>query len=726
MKRLILVFLFGMPSIAMSQSSNISTLFTGNFKKAETLFNQLAYRNALPLYLYVAEKDPSNEVARQRVADCYFRLGNISEAEKWYGLLANSTGAEPKYIYQYAQILSIEGKYAEAQKWYHDYLLVMKDDKRAKAKLDFIEHLNYYLRDSLLYDITNEPYNSDQSDFAPQYYQDGIVFSSARNREVFVKHQSFSALNDREAMLNVFFAPPQAELEKDVKLFYQHDLNSPYHDGPVCFYDGGRRIVFSRSNLKSGRPVAASGRVNLELYFAEISEQNKIRKVEPFPFNNDQYSIGHPWISADGLTLFFSSDMAGGHGGADLYMAKMMNGRWDAPQNLGPSINTMGDEFYPYLPNDTTLCFSSNGHGGLGGLDMYRSDIKPGGYSPPMNLGFPLNTSSDDFSLILDRSGRNGLFSSNRAGGAGYDDIYRFHVNSYFLEGNVVERGDSSSVIAGAVVWLKDENGTVVDSTISDPSGHFTLDLAFDRNYHLSASKQDHSWIDQMKFSTYSRVIGRSTVILPLWRHGLFAKGIVYNNESQRPLQEASVKLYNVTDNTIDSLQTDQTGGYMFLVKPNKKYRIVAGKDTFLPIEVDLNTKGIFRGNLLNDIVLEEKFLDKIVIQFDFDKAEIKDSEIQKLETLHRDLGKRKLSKLHISAFADSHGTHEYNQDLSDRRAKSVLKFFTDEGVDLHRIEAVGFGETLLLNRCSNGVECDEGEHSLNRRAELKVQLEKR
>ena len=274
MKRLILVFLFGMPSVAMSQSSNMSTLFTGNFKKAETLFNQLAYRNALPLYLYVAEKDPSNEVARQRVADCYFRLGNISEAEKWYGLLANSTGAEPKYIYQYAQILSIEGQYAEAQKWYHDYLLVMKDDKRAKAKLDFIEHLNYYLRDSLLYDITNEPYNSDQSDFAPQYYQDGIVFSSARNREIFVKHQSFSALNDREAMLNIFFAPPQAEFEKDVKLFYQHELNSPYHDGPVCFYDGGRRIVFSRSNLKSGRPVAASGRVNLELYFAEISEQN--------------------------------------------------------------------------------------------------------------------------------------------------------------------------------------------------------------------------------------------------------------------------------------------------------------------------------------------------------------------------------------------------------------------------------------------------------------------
>ncbi len=725
MKRFILILLIGVPILVMGQSSNISTLFTSNFKKAETLYGQLAYRNALQLYLYVVEKDPANEVAKERVADCYFRLGNIPEAEKWYAALANAPGVDPKYKYQYAQILSIEGKYAESHEWYREYLNIVRDDPRAKAKLDFIEHLDYYLRDSLLYDITNEPYNSDQSDFAPQYYKDGIVFSSARNREIFVKHQSFSALNDKEAMLNIFYASPDAEIEKDAVLFYQHELNSPYHDGPACFYDGGKRIAFSRSNLKAGKPVAASGRVNLELYFAETAEQNKIRAVEPFRFNDDGYSIGHPWISDDGNTLYFSSDMPGGQGGADLYKTELKNGKWETPQNLGPSINTMGDEFYPFVANDTTLYFSSNGHGGLGGLDIYLSYLKPSFYSPPKNLGFPLNTSRDDFSLIINRSGRNGLFSSNRSGGAGYDDIYRFTVKSYFLEGNVVERGDSSQTIAGAVVWLKDESGLVMDSTSTDASGHFNFDLAFDRNYSLSASKKDYSWIDELRFSTHSRAIGHSTLILTLWKHDLFAKGIVYSNESQKPLPNAWVTLHNVTDGTIDSLETDQTGAYSFLVEPNKKFQIQALKESFLPEEVDLNTKGIYHGNLLNDMLLEEKFLDKVVIQFDFDKADIRDSEIVKLETLHKDLRKRKLSRLHIGAYADSHGTNEYNQDLSDRRAISVLKYFANAGVDVRRITTIGFGETLLLNRCSDGVVCNDEEHSKNRRAELKVQLEK-
>ncbi len=714
-----------MPILVMGQSSNISTFFTSNFKKAETLYNQLAYRNALQLYLHVAEKDPSNDVAKQRVADCYFRLGNILEAEKWYALLANSPTLDPKYKYQYAQILSIEAKYAESRTWYLEYLSVVKDDPRANAKLDFIDHLDYYLRDSLLYEISNEPYNSDQSDFAPQFYKNGIVFSSARNSEIFVKHQSFSALSDQEAMLNIFFASPDAEIEKDPLLFYQHELNSPYHDGPLCFYDGGTRVAFSRSNLKAGKPVAASGRVNLELYFAETKEKKKIGRLEPFPFNNDGYSIAHPWISEDGTILYFSSDMPGGQGGADLYKAEIKDGKWDAPENLGSSINTMGDEFYPFIANDTTLYFSSNGHGGLGGLDIYVSYSETSGYSLPKNLGFPLNTSSDDFSFIVDRSGRNGLFSSNRSGGAGYDDIYRFRVKSYFLDGRVVERSDTSASISSALIYLKNDGGIVIDSTISDTNGHFNFDLAFDRDYSLSVLKQDYSWIDEMKFSTHSRAMGHSTVILPLWKHGLFAKGIVYSNESQKPLPNALVTLHNTTDLTVDSLRTDQSGTYSFLVKPNKKYQILASKDVFLPEEVDLNTKGIFHGNLLNDMVLEEKFLDKVVIQFDFDMADIKDSEIQRLETLRKDLGKRKLSRLHISAFADSHGTHEYNQDLSDRRAKSVLTYFTSVGVDAKRIVAMGFGETLLLNRCSDGVECNEEEHSLNRRAELKVQMEK-
>ena len=165
MKRFIVLLLIWIPTLLLAQSSNISTLFTGNFRKAEILYNQFAYRNALQLYLFVVEKNPANYVARQRIADCYFRLGEIEEAEKWYAELAKTPDINPKYKYQYAQILSIQRKYADSQKWFGEYLAGASGDPRTASKLEFIDHLNYYLRDSILYTIKNEPYNSDQSDF---------------------------------------------------------------------------------------------------------------------------------------------------------------------------------------------------------------------------------------------------------------------------------------------------------------------------------------------------------------------------------------------------------------------------------------------------------------------------------------------------------------------------------------------------------------------------------
>ena len=725
MKRFIVLLLIWIPTLLLAQSSNISTLFTGNFRKAEILYNQFAYRNALQLYLFVVEKNPANYVARQRIADCYFRLGEIEEAEKWYAELAKTPDINPKYKYQYAQILSIQRKYADSQKWFGEYLAGASGDPRTASKLEFINHLNYYLRDSILYTIKNEPYNSDQSDFAPHYYEDGIVFVSARNHDFFVKRQSFAALNDHEAMLNVFYAPFKAKVEKDATLFYKHDLNSPYHDGPVCFYQGGKRIVFSRSNLKAGKPVPFSGRVNLELYFAETNERNKLSHLEAFPLNSNAYSIGHPWISDDGNTLYFVSDMPGGEGGTDIYKSEKKSGKWEAPQNLGPAVNTLGNEFYPFVANDTTLYFSSDGHGGLGGLDIYVWYRNGSAHHLPKNLGFPLNTSSDDFSLIVDKSGRNGLFSSNRSGGAGYDDIYNFIAKSYFLEGKVVQRNDSTQIIPDAKVMLKNEAGRVIDSVYSDSKGHFGFDLPFDKDYSFAASKEGYGWIDVLRFSTRSRVMGHSTLQVPLWKHSLFAKGIVYSNESQKKLPKATVRLKNFTDGTVDSVVTDQTGAYSFVLEPGKKYSIHAQEKGFLPQEIHLNTKGLSQGDLLNDLVLEEEFMDKVVIQFDFDKAHIRQSEIQKLERLHKDLNRRPRARLRVSAFADSYGTHEYNQALSDKRAMSVLKYFTSIGINVSRIEAKGFGETLPLNHCSDGAECNEEDHSKNRRVELKVQLEK-
>lgn len=724
MKQFTIFLLFFISFGSYGQSSNISSIFVGNFRKAEALFNQNAYRNALQLYLHVVDKDPGNLAARQRIADCYFRLGNAEEAEKWYGALAKQDGGDARNKYQYAQILSLRGNYAEARKWFVAYRTAVPEDTRSASKVKFIDNLHYYTRDSSIYEIRNQPYNSDQSDFSPQYYRDGVVFVSARNRDLFVKRQSFSALNDDEAMLNVFFASAKAANEKDAELFYKKELNSPYHDGPVAFFQSGKRVVFSRSNLKGGRPVASSGRVNLELYFAVTNEQNKLQSLEAFPFNDDSYSIGHPWISEDGNTLYFASDMPGGQGGTDLYKTTKQNGKWLTPSNPGSPINTPGDEFYPFLMNDSTFYFSSDGHGGMGGQDIFSSTIRNAAYSIPVNLGFPLNTRSDDFSGIVDTYGRNGLFASNRSGGLGYDDIYSFRVKSYFIQGRVVNRSESTQGIADAKIVLKDKTGHTLDSLVSDSTGRFSFDLLFDADYSFAAAKNGYSWIDTLSFSTRGKLLGRDSLLIPLWPHSLFAKGIIYSNESQGRLSNATVTIENLKYGTLDSILTNESGSYSFPIEPGKKYQITVSKKGFLPREIHLNTKNIFHGDLLNDMLLEEEFVDKVVIQFAFDSDVLRPSEFPLLERMHKDLNRRKHVKLRINAFADSHGTVAYNQSLSDLRAMAVLKYFTSRGVDRRRVEAVGFGEALLLNQCSDGVECDEEEHSKNRRAELKVQLE--
>src|SRR5690242_12824985 len=180
----------GLPvGTASAQNTNVKMVFQSHFKKAEEQYKHLAYRNALELYLAAVGKDSSNLIARQRIADCYFRLGRLAEAERWYSSLATEPNASAQYKYQYAQVLTSRGKYNSARKWFEEYAKE-SNDPRAQEKIDFIHQLYYYFRDSLLYTVKNEPYNSDQSDFAPQYFGDGIVFVSARDRDMFIKHQS--------------------------------------------------------------------------------------------------------------------------------------------------------------------------------------------------------------------------------------------------------------------------------------------------------------------------------------------------------------------------------------------------------------------------------------------------------------------------------------------------------------------------------------------------------
>jgi outer membrane protein OmpA-like peptidoglycan-associated protein len=286
-----------------------------------------------------------------------------------------------------------------------------------------------------------------------------------------------------------------------------------------------------------------------------------------------------------------------------------------------------------------------------------------------------------------------------------------------------VDRFDSVTIIPGAEVNLFDAEGNKIRNAISNDQGIVHFDLAFDVDYELTAAKEEYSWVDTLAYSTFTRYMGGDSVLIPLWKQSLFAKGKVYSNETQSILPGASVKIDNLTKGTSETVIVDSLGEYSFKLEPNEIYQISSFKAGHLDKSFKLNTKNIFRGELLNDFLLEEVFEEKAVVQFDFDKSVLKPEGINLLKPLLKTLNRKKESTLNIGAHADAYGTHQYNQRLSERRAKSVLDYFVSNGIAKSRIEAVGFGEELLLNNCSAGTDCTEEEHSLNRRAELKVQL---
>ncbi len=395
-------------------------------KRGDKCFESGDIRRAREMYEWSYRKTESPDAAA-RLGKCYWKENNYEEAEEFFGIAASSQEAEPENLFLFASALMANEKYTEALEALQDYKKGNPYDKRTRDHMDACERYQDLFSDSSLYIISRASFNSTESDFSPVYYFNGILFASARRNDLGVV---FTSTMTEHPLLDLYFTSMTDNGKWQRPRLLPGEVNTIYNEGPVCLSPDGKTMYFTRNNYHEGDKGYSLEMVQkLKIYFSEYIN-GEWTNITPIPFNSDEYAVGHPALSADGSLLYFVSDMPGGYGATDLYVSEKQGDTWGTHRNLGPAINTAGNEMFPFVHSDGTFYFSSDGRFGLGDLDIFAAETEGTSWKRIRNLGFPINSSKDDFGLVLSPDKKSGWISSNRGSDKNPEDnIYKIEIS---------------------------------------------------------------------------------------------------------------------------------------------------------------------------------------------------------------------------------------------------------------------------------------------------------
>ncbi len=446
--------------------------------KANKEFDKFAYVDAIKTYERLFAKGYKSADMLQKLGDAYYFKADLDNAAKWYGELFTLTqDVAPEYYYRYSQSLKAVKDYKKADEMLVQFNAKSGNDLRAKLAASQKDYLAVIKKNSGRYTIENAGINSQYSDYGSAFFNNKVVFTSARDTG------SFSSRKHAwtgESFTNLYSAEMVSEGSLDKPERFGNKLNSKFNESTPVFTKDGKTVYFTRNNFNNGKKGKdAQKSTLLKIYKATLTGDQWTDIVE-LPFNSDQYSVAHPALSPDDKTLYFASNMPGTLGQSDLFKVKITgDNTYSAPENLGNIINTEGRETFPVITPENELYFASDGHPGLGGLDVFVSKIeKEGNFSEVNNVGEPLNSSKDDFGYLIDTKTRLGFVSSNREGGNGGDDIYKFKETQKLvtceqeLSGVVTDQA-TGLPIAGAKVTLSDATYKMLKELTSDSEGKF-------------------------------------------------------------------------------------------------------------------------------------------------------------------------------------------------------------------------------------------------------------
>lgn len=685
--------------------------------RAAKLKQSLAYHEAIDMYQKALLKEPENPVALRGIAECYRMINNTEMAEQFYAKIAKLPDATPMDKLHYAQALMYNAKYTEARKYYTEYAYADSNDNRAQNSLAAIARLDSFFADSAKARVHKLGTNSEKADFGAVRYRDGVVFVSSRDAGAKDKTHSWTG----NAFLSLYFAGGDETALRSAEAFGR-EIQSKFNDGPVAFNKEGNEMFLTRNN----NTVADRKDKTAKLKIVQSKLVNGAwSSPEDMPFVDAQYNTAHASISADGKRLYFASDMQGGLGGMDLYYSEKAGKTWTAPVNLGNKINTKGNELFPFINEDNTLYFSSDGLIGMGGLDIYECLYADSNWSDPRNMGFPVNTNKDDFGLTLNADGTSGYLSSNRTGGKGDDDIYFVEMFKKIMVFGTVTEKISGKAIGGAEVVLKSRDGKVLSSTNANADGYYEFELEFNSNYELTAQQTGYS-TETKPTSTVNFTSPRIELNFVLEKMTISIEGVVSDKETTTPIDKATVILMGSNGKEIARATTGVDGYYSFELEPNKTYKVKGSKEGYFARTENVSTKGKKTGVIRQDLPLEKLVLNKAIrldnIYYDLAKWNIRPDAAKELDKLVQILKDNPTIIIELGSHTDSRASDAYNLDLSDKRAKSAANYIVEKGgIDRKRITGKGYGETTLVNGCGNGAKCTEAEHQENRRTEFKV-----
>ncbi len=590
---------------------------SGKLKLGKQKMDNLDYVGAIELYNQVLENHDDAE-AKINLAEAYRKINDTPNAEFWYGQVVRLAQAEPIHRLYYGMMLQRNGKCDLAREWYQQYVDLVPDDQRGQYLLracDYEDELT--TKNASVFEVTNCSFNSKSDDFSPYFYKKGLVFSSERDTNPIIRRTHTWTGNP---FLELYYLDLRQEATRDDACGnytfgrpekFSSEINSKFHDASVAFSKNGEEIFFTRNNYINGKKGQDdAGIMRLKIFYARSEGEGKWGALQSLPFNSDEYSVAHPALSADGNKLYFASDMPGGFGGMDLYVSEKENGRWGPPLNLGPEINTEGHEIFPFVGPGSQLYFASDGHVGLGGLDIfYTTDKGNGIWSTPENMGFPVNTNADDFSIIFNNEGTCGFFASNRQGGVGGDDIYSFKKKAIQVE--ILVYDDKTDIpLEGASVQVACKGTTMT----TDLDGKIRFDMKLNDCCQLNAALDGYVPNQIEACSRKLTLKDKLVVKLPLTQSARFEiEGIVFDKFIGLMMEGATVSIENDCGEPLaDPVVTSPTGKYYFKLDKECCYKVKATKDGyFAGIVEEVCTKGLddsktFKENLyLNPISVD-------------------------------------------------------------------------------------------------------------------------